>query len=90
MPSEATSDRPQRTVVDVDARGRVSLAKLGIKNTQLVVERLADGGIALHQAIVMTPAEARHYSNSDAVEQLNRSLAAARDGEVLPNRLRSV
>lgn len=85
---EAFTEKP-RTVLYVDKRGRVSLAKLGIKDTQLVAERLADGGVALHPAIVTTPAEARHYSDPDAVELLDRALAAARSGGVKADWLRS-
>ena len=92
MPSESTSEtseRSQRTILDVDKRGRVSLAKLGIKDTQLIAEHLADGGVALHPAIVMTPAEARHYSNPDAVELLDRALAAVANGDIKTDRLRT-
>jgi hypothetical protein len=89
MPSETTAARPERTIVDVDSRGRLSLAKLGIKDVQLVAEKLTDGGIALHPAIVMTPSEARHYANPEAIELLNRGLAAAAKGEVEEYRLRS-
>lgn len=89
MPSEVTSERSQRTLLDVDKRGRVSLAKLGIKDTQLVAERLADGGVALHPAIVTTPAESRHYSNADAVDLLDRALAATKSGDIKADRLRS-
>ena len=89
MPSEVTHERSQRILLDVDKRGRVSLAKLGIKDTQLVAELLADGGVALHPAIVMTPVEARHYSNPDAVELLDRALAAAESGDIKADRLRS-
>ena len=67
----------------------MSLAKLGIKDTQLVAERLADGGVALQPAIVMTPAEARHYSSPDAVELLDRALAAVTNGDIKTDRLRS-
>lgn len=80
---------PKRVVVDVDERGRVSLARFGIKDTQMVVEELEDGGIALHRAVVMTPAEARHYANPAAVELLDRALASVEEGKTRSYRLRS-
>lgn len=80
---------PRRVVVDVDSRGRVSLARFGIKDTQLIVEPLEDGGIAMHPAVVMTPAEARHYTNPEAVERLDQALASARSGNIRPIPLRS-
>lgn len=80
---------PLRRVVDVDRRGRVSLARFGIRDTQLVVEFLDDGGIAMHPAIVMTPAEARHYGNPEAVAALDRALESARRGDIRPHELRS-
>ena len=80
---------PRRVVVDVDSRGRVSLARFGIKDTQLVVEELEGGGIAMHPAVVMTPAEARHYSDPEAVALLERARASARAGNVKPLQLRS-
>lgn len=80
---------PKRVVVDVDERGRVSLARFGIKDTQMVVEELEDGGIALHRAVVMTPAEVRHYANPQAVEMLDRALASTREGKSRSYELRS-
>lgn len=80
---------PRRVVVDVDSRGRVSLARFGIKDTQLLVEELEDGGVVMHRAVVMTPAEARHYSNPEAVAQLERATTSARDGDVRALELRS-
>lgn len=80
---------PKRVVLDVDSRGRVSLARFGIKDTQLVVEELPDGGVALHPAVVMTPAEARHYTDPEAVAALNRALEAAAAGDTQPLTLRS-
>ncbi len=73
---------PLRRVVQVDRRGRVSLARFGISDTQLVVEELEDGGVALHPAIVMTPAEARHYGNPEAAAALDQALASAREGAI--------
>lgn len=39
----------RRTIIDVDARGRVSLARFGLKDTQLVVDRLPDGGLSYNR-----------------------------------------
>lgn len=63
----------QRRVLDVDDRGRVSLARYGLKDTQVVVEQTSDGGILLHEAVVMTPAEA---------ELLEQALEEARAGKL--------
>ncbi|HEX9864148.1 MAG TPA: hypothetical protein VGC03_04195 [Acidimicrobiia bacterium] len=46
----------QRVIVDVDAREPVSLARFGVKSTQLVVASLPDGGLVLHEAVALTPA----------------------------------
>ena len=79
----------RRVVVDVDNRGRISLARFGIKDTQLIVEELSDGGLAIHPAVVMTPAEARHYSNPQAIAALDRALASASEGNTRLYQLRS-
>ena len=83
------ADNPKRVVVDVDERGRVSLARFGIRDTQMVVEELEDGGVALHRAVVMTPAEARHYANPKAVEMLDQALESAQAGKSRSYQLRS-
>lgn len=80
---------PKRIVVDVDSRGRVSLARFGIKDTQLVVEELEDGGIAMYPAVVMTPAEARHYANPEAIAKLDQALASGKRGNIHPYKLKS-
>jgi len=79
----------RRVLVEADPRGRVSLAKLGIKNTQMIAERFDDGVIVLHPAVVMTEAEMRHYSDPTAVAALNEALAAADRGETRAFTLRS-
>ncbi len=87
MPTDHAT--PKRIVVDVDRRGRVSLARFGIKDTQLVVEELDDGGLAMYPAIVMTPAEARHYANPEAVAKLEQALASVKSGNVRTHQLKS-
>lgn len=79
----------QRVIVDVDARGRVSLARFGVKSTQLVVDSLPDGGLVLHEAIALTPAEAAHYRDPAAVAALDRGLSDAEAGRIRKSDLRS-
>lgn len=79
----------RRIIVDVDERGRVSLARFGLKDTQVVVDQLPDGGLAMHRAIALTPAEARHYGDPRAQEALERGLDDAQAGRVRKAELRS-
>ncbi|HUP17938.1 MAG TPA: hypothetical protein VM848_18055 [Acidimicrobiia bacterium] len=79
----------RRVVIDVDARGRVSLARFGLKDTQIVVDPLPDGGLALHPAVALTPAEAAHYSDPSAQATLERGLKDASEGRLRATRLRS-
>ena len=79
----------QRVIVDVDARGRVSLARFGVKSTQLVVDSLPDGGLVLHKAIALTPAEVAHYRDPDAVAALEHGLSDAAAGRIRKGKLRS-
>jgi hypothetical protein len=79
----------QRVIVDVDARGRVSLARFGVKSTQLVVDSLPDGGLVLHEAVALTPAEAAHYRDPTAVAALELGLSDAEAGRIRKGNLRS-
>ena len=79
----------RRTIIDVDARGRVSLARFGLKDTQLVVDRLPDGGLVLQKAVALTPAEAAHYRDPAAVTALDRGLADVESGRTRSASLRS-
>jgi hypothetical protein len=79
----------QRVIVDVDARGRVSLARFGVKSTQLVVDSLPDGGLVLHEAVALTPAEAAHYRDPAAVAALELGLSDADAGRIRKGKLRS-
>jgi hypothetical protein len=81
--------KKQRVIVDVDARGRVSLARFGVKSTQLVVDSLPDGGLVLHEAVALTPAEAAHYRDPAAVATLDRGLSDAEAGRIRKGKLRS-
>jgi hypothetical protein len=79
----------RRVIVDVDDRGRVSIARFGLKSTQLVVDQLPDGGLVLHKAVALTPAEAAHHRNAAAIIELERGLADAQAGRVRRVELRS-
>ncbi|MEX0698283.1 MAG: hypothetical protein WD354_00990 [Acidimicrobiia bacterium] len=79
----------RRIIVDVDERGRVSLARFGLKDTQVVVSSLPDGGLTMHPAVALTTAEARHYNDPGAQEALERGLEDAKDGRVRRLVLRS-
>ena len=79
----------QRVIVDVDGRGRVSLARFGVKSTQLVVDSLPDGGLVLHEAVALTPAEAAHYRDPAAVAALELGLSDADAGRIRKGKLRS-
>lgn len=81
--------RARRVIVDVDERGRVSLARFGFRSMQVVVDSTDDGGLVLHPAIALTPAEAAHYGDPEAVRLLEQALASARAGRLAPLRLRS-
>lgn len=76
-------------MVDVDARGRVSLARYGLKDTQVVVEEIDDGGLVLYPAVVLTPAEVRHLGDPAAIAALDEALAAVDRGDLFAMKLRS-
>ena len=78
-----------RVIIDVDARGRVSLARFGLKASQLVVDPLPDGGLVLHPAVALTPAEAAHYQDPTARAALEHGLADAQSGRIRRGKLRS-
>lgn len=72
----------RRMILDVDDRGRVSLGKLGFRSMQVVADTTGDGGLILHPAVAMTPAEAAHYRNPQAVDLLDQAMAAASEGRL--------
>lgn len=78
-----------RVVVDVDPRGRVSLGRFGFKSTQVVVDQLEGGGLVIHEAVTLTPAEATHYSDPKAIDTLNEAWQQAEAGETRALTLRS-
>ncbi|MBM3694830.1 MAG: hypothetical protein FJW79_02695 [Actinobacteria bacterium] len=81
--------KPRRAIVDVDDRGRVSLARFGFRSMQVVIDPTDDGGLVVHPAVALTPAEAAHYRDPEAVRLLEQAFASAREGRLTPLRLRS-
>ncbi len=63
---------------------RVSLARFGIKDTQLAVDRLPDGGLVLHEAVALTATELAHLRDPGAVEALDRAWEDVAAGRVHP------
>lgn len=78
-----------RVVVDVDPDGRVALGRFGFKSTQVVVDQLAGGGLVIHEAVVLTPHEAAHYSDPKAIDTLNEAGRQADSGKTRTLTLRS-
>ena len=89
MPIQVQDSARKRSVVDVDARGRVSLARYGFKDTQLVAEEIEDGGLVLYPAVLLTPAEVRHLGSPEAVDALERALASVERGDIRHMQLRT-
>ena len=79
----------RRVILDVDDRGRVSLGKLGFRSMQVVADPTDDGGLILHPAVPMTPAELAHYQRPEAVAALDAAIASANAGRLGTLRLRS-
>jgi len=80
----------RRTVVSVDDRGRISLARFGIKNMSVVVDELSTGGVSIQPAVVMTEAEAAHYRNPAAVAALEAGLGDANAGRISKGKLKTI
>ncbi len=78
-----TSSVPEYPATDIP------LAWFDIKDTQLVVKEFEDGDLTMYPAVVMTPAEARHYANPEAVARLDQALASAKSGDIQSHKLRS-
>ena len=79
----------RRAVIEVDDRGRVSLARFGIKGMSVVVDSLSTGGVIIQPAVVMTESEAAHFRDPEAVSALERGLADANAGRIVKRKLRS-
>lgn len=80
---------PRRLIVDIDERGRLSLARFGFRSMQVVIDSTDDGGVTIHPAVALTAAEAAHYGNPEAIRLLEQALASAREGRLEPLQLRS-
>lgn len=63
------------TIVEVDARGRVSLGKLGLKPGLFIASTDVDGAVLLEPAAVTSALEARLHANPELHQQL-RAVAA--------------
>jgi hypothetical protein len=61
------------TLIELDARGRVSLQKVGPKHTQYLAELQPDGSILLTPAVVMSVAEANFLQNTALVESIEEA-----------------
>jgi hypothetical protein len=73
---QAESDRTgHRTIVEFDARGRVSLGKLGVAPGLYVATTGADGSVLLEPAHVTTELEERFRANRALVERVTNDLA---------------
>ena len=79
----------RRTILDIDDRGRVSLAKLGFRSMQVIADSTDDGGLIIHPAVAVTPAELAHYQNPDAVAALNTAMESVNRGRLSSLTLRS-
>ncbi|MBT8217790.1 MAG: hypothetical protein HKN74_02155 [Acidimicrobiia bacterium] len=73
-----------RRFLDVDSRGRVSLAKFGYKNTQLLAIQDEDGTITLEEVVPLTRAELEHFTDPAAIEALQRAWTQAATGKARP------
>ncbi len=75
-----TNAEHRRVILEVDDRGRVSLGKVGFRSMQVVADSTGDGGLILHPAVTMTPAEATDDKNPAAVVLLDRAMVSASEG----------
>ena len=73
-----------RRFLDVDSRGRVSLAKFGFKDTQLLAIQKEDGSITLEEVVPLTKAELEHFTDPKAMEALQRAWDQAKSGRTEP------
>ena len=71
-----------RRVVDVDDRGRVSLAKYGLKNTQVVIDEEPDGTLHISQPIVLTTSEIARLFGEEHASAVERGLRDVVEGRV--------
>lgn len=88
-PMTTATPGQRRVILDVDDRGRVSLGKLGFRSMQIVADSTDDGGLIIHPAVPMTPAELAHYQDPESVAALNAALKSANEGRLSTFTLRS-
>ena len=73
-----------RRFLEVDNRGRVSLAKFGYRDTQLLAIQNDDGSITLEEVVPLTRAELEHFTDPESIEALQRAWDQASKGEARP------
>ncbi len=73
-----------RRFLDVDSRGRVSVARFGFKDTQLLAVQNDDGSITLEEVVPLTRAEIEHFTDPAAMEALQRAWTQANEGDARP------
>jgi hypothetical protein len=73
-----------RRFLDVDSRGRISLAKFGYRDTQLLAIQQDDGTITLEEVVPLTRAELEHFTDPKSIEALQRAWDQAGKGETKP------
>lgn len=71
-----------RRIAEVDDRGRVSLARYGFKDTQVVIDERPDGSLVITEGVVLTMGELEAIYGSDHVRALERALGQASNGDV--------
>lgn len=76
-----------RTNISVDARGRISVQKLGFEPSSTVVaESFPDGSVVIRKASVLTEAELDLLSNPKNLKQLQVAVGEVQDGQTEPGR----
>ena len=73
-----------RRFLEVDNRGRVSLAKFGYRDTQLLAIQNDDGSITLEEVVPLTRAELEHFTDPESIEALQRAWDQAGTGKAKP------
>lgn len=76
-----------RTNISVDSRGRISIQKLGFEPSSTVVaETFPDGSVVIRKASVLTQAELDLLSNPKSLQQLQKAVREAQEGQTAPAR----
>ena len=68
----------------MDSRGRVSLAKFGFRDTQLLAVQGDDGTITLEEVVPLTRAELEHFTDPGSIEALQRAWDQVKAGRGTP------